>query len=101
MNKNLIVQRKTEVPDGMGGFEASWVNIGYTAARISPTSAATRAQYNQLGIGASHTVFVPPRANVHEGDRLVYGSRVLKVNGITDPSEARHHLELVCEEVRG
>jgi SPP1 family predicted phage head-tail adaptor len=100
MNKTVTIRRQVNTPDGMGGFETICTEIGQTVARISPTSSHTRAQYNQIGVAASHMVVAPSGADVCEGDQLIYGTRVLKINGITDPSEAGHHLELVCEEVR-
>lgn len=96
----VTVYRQTMAPDGKGGFTETWKETADYFARIAPASANTRVQYSKLGVSISHTVFALPSADIREGDRIHYGSRVFKVNGVTNPHEMNHHLEISCEEVK-
>lgn len=96
----ISVQREKLAPDGKGGFNKTWEPVADYFARIVPASANTRVQYSKLGVSISHTVFALPSADIREGDRIHYGSRVFKVNGVTNPHEMNHHLEISCEEVK-
>lgn len=99
LNKVLIIERKKPTPDGAGGETLAWVAIGTTKAMVSPASLNSVVKYQAMGVNISHTVYLPPTAEVIDGDRFLYGARRLYVKGgPKNPAEAGHHLEVQCEE---
>lgn len=101
-DRTVVIERTgNRISDGMGGFTTGPpILIPDLPVRISPLSARDRVLYQQYQYPVTHKVFAPGEAGVSPGEALVLDDgRRLLVHGVLNPSEAGHHLELLCEEI--
>jgi head-tail adaptor len=101
-DRTVSIERQgSKVSDGMGGFiSGPPIVVPNVPVRISPLSARDRVLYQQYQYPVTHKVFAPGEAGVSPGEALILDDgRRLLVHGVLNPSEAGHHLELLCEEI--
>lgn len=99
LNKTLTIERQKDDPDLMGGSIKNWVAIGATKAMVSPAALSSIVKYQAMNVKITHTLYLPPTADIKDGDRLTLGARHFIVKGgPKNPAEAGHHYEVACEE---
>ena len=98
LNQTATVLRKAEVPDGIGGFQDTWSEVGQAKVRLSPVRGQKLILYQQAGFRVTHTAYAPGNADIRPGDRLQLGPRLFHVESVLNPSEMGHHLEVLCWE---
>lgn len=97
LNRDLERWRRTDTPDGSGGYESSWVQVDTVAARLSSPSPAERQTAAQEGVDVSHVAYLHPDSDVARGERLVDGDLNVEVVSVVTPSVA-HHRRAVCRQ---
>ncbi len=102
-NQTLTLQSVTETADSQGGVTSVWADVGNFRGRISPLSSAERLAQNKVGQFTSHWVYCDPMivttANRIKYDYSTTGTAYFEILGITNPSEAYHHLEINAREL--
>jgi SPP1 family predicted phage head-tail adaptor len=96
-DKTLILQRKTRIDDGQGGWIEDWQTVGTIRGRFRPASASERTAAAQEQAVISHVLYCAADEDVCRGDRVVLGNLIVEVTAVREPSYAGHHLE--CEGV--
>ncbi|MFE9381779.1 phage head closure protein [Streptomyces sp. NPDC007025] len=97
LNASADVWRPSRTPDGMGGWEESWSQVGTVRARFSQPSATERVVADQSGSQLSHVVYLRPDADVRRGDELRQPGRILAVLATFEPSTPGTYLRADCE----
>jgi SPP1 family predicted phage head-tail adaptor len=98
LNQTLTLQTLTETADGQGGVTSVWTNAGSFRARISPLTSQERLIQNKETMTTTHKVYCDPML-VTPKDRIKWGDYYFEIIGITNPSEAYHHLEIDVREI--
>jgi SPP1 family predicted phage head-tail adaptor len=99
-NNTFAVERKSRTGDGHGNFPFTWSSVGSLSGRIRPASGREREVAAQEGREISHVLYVLADADIARGDRVTTGDLVVEVQGVREPSEAAHHLEVDCKETQ-
>ena len=99
LNKCIILQSKTNVADGMGGFTATWGDQATVWAAIWPVKATDIVRTNQDVIVITHRIIIRYRTGLKSDWRIKFGSRYFDIVSIINPNEANESLELLCKEV--
>jgi SPP1 family predicted phage head-tail adaptor len=97
-NNTLTLQTLAETADGQGGTTSVWTDAGSFRARISSLSAQERLIQNKTTAVSTHKIFCDSMT-VTTADRIKWGDVYFQITGITNPSEAYHHLELLVTEI--
>lgn len=97
-NHTLTLQSLTRTSDSQGGFTESWSDIGTFDARISILSAAEKMAQDKVTTLATHRVYCESMV-VTTADRIKWGTYYFQIVGITNPSEAYHHLQMDVLEI--
>ncbi len=97
-NQILTLQTETKTSDGMGGFSYAWSDLGSFRGRISPLSAQERLIQDKNTMATTHRVFCDPMTVTSE-NRIKWGSFYFEIEGIRNPSELYHHLEMDVREI--
>ena len=91
------------VPDGDGGVTQDWANLDPTHvyAEIKP---ATAKDLERVAAGtvigtASHVVTFPYHPQVSLSTRILFGTRVFSVTGVSNPEERNVETICVCVEL--
>jgi SPP1 family predicted phage head-tail adaptor len=99
--ERAAIQELTRTRDNQGGWADSWATIsnGTVWARISPLSGAVELHgQGQKQVGR-YEVEIRYRSGLTINHRILWGSRVLRITGITDPKSMHEKLLLTCEEL--
>jgi hypothetical protein len=84
-----------------GGRVATWTAVHtQIQAWVQPARAAVVALYAQQGIRVDHRVYVYENLGAQVGDRVKYGARYLKIEGVRDTCGLSRFWVLDCAEVR-
>lgn len=97
-NRTLVLQRSTLTSDNMGGQTKAWADAGSFKARVSPLTAAERLTQDKETMLTTHRVYCD-NINIMPDDRIKWGTFYFEIVGITNPSEAYHHLEIEVREI--
>ena len=98
LNKRVILQTVTQSTDGGGGFTDSWANTDTLWAGIEELTGSEGFEGQQTAASLSHRVTLRYRTGVTPQLRLLYGSRVFKINAVLNPGQRNELLELLCTE---
>jgi SPP1 family predicted phage head-tail adaptor len=100
MNETYTVSRTSRLPDGQGGWTKAWVEIGSVPGRMRPANSAERQVALQEEREITHVLYVRATADIARGDQVEGGGIAVEVQGVRNPSQAGHHLEIDCRETQ-
>lgn len=98
LNNTLTLQSLTETDDGQGGVTQTWADVGSFKARVSPLSSQERLMQDKTTNTTTHKIYCN-NLTVTPVDRIKWGTVYFEITGITNPSEAYHHLEIDVREI--
>jgi SPP1 family predicted phage head-tail adaptor len=98
LNNTLTLQTLTETADGQGGVTRAWADDSSFRARISPLTSQERLTQDKATNATTHRIYCDAMSVTFE-DRIRWGSYYFEIVGITNPSEAYHHLEIDVREI--
>jgi SPP1 family predicted phage head-tail adaptor len=99
LDKRVSLQTATNAQDASGNFSQTWSTTATIWAAIEPLNAREIEQAKTFSDAVSHKVTIrhrstPPTAK----QRILYGSRVLLINGVVNTQEAGVETVLYCTE---
>lgn len=101
MRQRITIQEPTRTRDAYGGRVQPWdaVTGGEVWASVSPIGEFERQAYaHDLG-GITHIVWIRhPGFEVTKRNRILYGTRVLEVRGVSQPDERGRWVRIRAEE---
>jgi len=97
LNHEFTVERRARVGDGQGGWTITYIGIGTVWGRMRPATANERVRADAEEEQITHVLYTRP-GDIVRGDRVTWGTLVVEVLGIREPSEAEHHYEVDCLE---
>lgn len=92
----VTLQSPLRVADEIGGAAIAWSDAGAVWAAIEATRVAQAEAFDTAASTAGFRVTVNRRDNVRAGWRVVWGTRVLRVVGVSDYGAPA--VVLFCEE---
>lgn len=93
------LQRRVPVDDGAGGSTISYATVTGVWLGVSTQLGRELVEAKKLNARVSHFVTTRYRSDITPDMRLVFGSTVLDIKFIGDPTHQRQSLNLLCEEV--
>jgi hypothetical protein len=100
MTHTVNVLRLTGAKDAAGG-ETGATTTAYTGlrCRVQPVSSNWLIRYAVRQSDTTHAVFFVDNPTLYIGDKIIYNSRTLYVQGIRDQQEAGRVLVADCKEI--
>jgi len=102
LNRKLVLEAPQRVPDGAGGFEQSWVELGTIWAELRPRAGNERRLGSAIISQSSHLVIVraapfgaPSRPTAAQ--RFREGDRVFRILSVSESDAAGRYL--VCASI--
>lgn len=93
----VTFQAKTFTPDGMGGSVVSWSNVIATLAKIEPISAREAYLYDRRQSEVTHKIIVRYSSLINNELRIVFGGKVLEIEGVLNLEERNRWLEITAK----
>lgn len=101
LRHRIQVQERTTTQDAWGEPLDTWTTVLRLWAELRDLSGREFLEARQVeGAAIATRLRIRWRPDVHEGQRVVIGGRVLEVAAVLDPDGRRRWLELACTEVR-
>ncbi len=98
LRQRIIIQQKTDTPDGQGGCDSTWSTFATRWARVKPVSAKERSFAKKLEHNITHIVTIRHLSGVLTNMRVLHDSRILQIHGVLNREERSIWIDLNCEE---
>lgn len=98
LQSHVSLERLTLIPDGIGGSQSVWAEIGTPWAYIIPATAWENLQSMQLESPITHTFYIRYRDDITPRDRFTFRGRLFNIRSIIDIEEKKLFMELKCQE---
>lgn len=98
LRNELALEHCVPVPDMIGGYAETWVEIASVFAMIEPISAKSEFAGQPLET-VTHRITIRHRSNIASGMRLRRQDRVFAVVTIHDPDDSGRYLVCLAREV--
>jgi len=98
LNKTIILQYKTMVPDGMGGYTTTWADAATVWAAIWPISANEQIQAMGQQMTITHRIRIRYRNTIKASWRVKFGDRYFNIVSVVDPNMAHRWLDIMVKE---
>jgi SPP1 family predicted phage head-tail adaptor len=100
MKHRVNIEAPTLVPDGMGGFTATYTTIATSiAASIWSITANEQIQANASTMVVSHRIRMRYRSDIKANWRLKHENKYYNIVSIIDQNQDHRMLELLCKAV--
>lgn len=100
LRHRVRLQRADRTDDGAGGATIRFVDVCWVHARVTTTMTRTMVEAKKLNPKLTHMVQLRYREGINKPDyRFVFGTKVLMIDGIDDPTGERIELVALCEEL--
>lgn len=87
----IMVKYRTQVSDGEGGFNITWVNRYNIWAEICPMSASQRFEYSSVNVDASHRIKILGNLDFQDNTKYVNDSWSITWSGILGANIQIHY----------
>lgn len=91
---NVIVQRYSEMDDGMGGVEYGWEEIGQISGVLDQLDGDEVLASDKLGELSSHIFIIFKMEDVKRGDRFIINDEIYNVTNVDNPNNLNRQLEI-------
>lgn len=104
LSSRIVIQRKTQAADGMGGFTETWSAGDSVWAMWKPMSGAERVQAMRITPSVAVRAVIRFRGDVNgapyysAADRVQYRGRTYNITAVIDVDDAGEWLELLLTE---
>lgn len=98
LRHRIDLQSYTDYIDIYGKPDRSWTTYATVWAQITPTSSSESINGLQLNASTTHAVLIRYREDVQANHRVLFGSRVLNIQGVRNLDETNIATGLTCQE---
>lgn len=98
LRHRIDLQSYTDYTDIYGKIDRAWVTYATVWAQITPTSSNESINGLQLNTSTTHAVLVRYNPLVQANHRVLFGARVLNIQGVRNLDEMKIATALVCIE---
>lgn len=97
---DVIIERKTTVPNGIGGFVTTWGTHLSIKGKMRPLSGKEQLSADKTTVFATHKLYCA-LADITEMDRVVFDGGVYEIKNIPkDVMNMHNHYEIDLEYVK-
>lgn len=105
LRHTITIQRYTATQDSLGALVVTWATLITARAMVEAVGAQGRLETTPKQDLATVTYRVRIRhrtdATPVPKDRVIYGSKTLNIESVTDPTGRRREYVLMCTEILG
>lgn len=99
LNRRVTLEAQALVPDGVGGFTASWNTLATVWAALEPISGGDVFGPDASEARVRTRITVRRRTDVFAGMRVNDGERLYGINAVLDDGPRSQFLKLVTEQL--
>lgn len=95
--ERVTLQTRPGVEDGGGGRSKVWTDLTTVWARVQPMGGREQVEAMQERSTVGYRVTMGYRTDVAADMRAIWRGETLNIRAVTDPTERRQELVLLCE----
>ena len=92
----IVIQRLTQVSNGMGGYTDTWSTHLTINGRIRPLNGNERLSADKTTLFATHRLYCDV-IDIKESDRVLYNSKIYQVKFVSNVMNFDRHLQVDLE----
>lgn len=105
LNRRLVLESPVRTPDGAGGYDETWLELGTLWAAITPRAGRmARGPLDEVSRGGFRIVVraapVGHSGRPEPGQRFRMDTRLFRIEAVTEEEPAGLYLVCQCEEER-
>lgn len=100
LNRQIIIQKPTDTPDGAGGDVRVWTPFLTLWAQVSPSTGTEPFFAEQMYPKLTVTFTIRYRKGITAAMRVVYGTRLFNIRSVEETQDSRVYLKLHSEELQ-
>ena len=98
LRSRIAFEKEVKVSDGYKGFTVTWQTVCVVWASVDPLSGREYFYAHQVKAEVTHRVKIRYNEKVTAEMRIVYRTRILKIESIIDMEEKREFQEILAKE---
>jgi SPP1 family predicted phage head-tail adaptor len=96
LDQRVTLQHRITAPDGGGGYETSWSDIGTIWAKVVPLGAVETLTAQQSESRVSYQIWVRWRPDLGADMRLIWRGKTFDIIGVADAGPRVETVRLDC-----
>jgi SPP1 family predicted phage head-tail adaptor len=101
LRHEIVLQTNTPAKDTNHAAIDSWSTLATVRAKIEPLTGSERFEAMKVSSEISHKVTIRYLSTVTAATRILWGSRILKIEAPLNIDERSHEMVLLCSEPSG
>ena len=97
LNRRLVLEAPSDVPDGAGGVTRSYATATIVWAQLSPIAAHSELAADALGVAVTHKIVIRAGRSVSAPHRFRDGARIFQVVSWRESAD-RRFTEIAAQE---
>lgn len=98
LRHRLVIQRRVETRDAIGGISARWATLATRWGSVEPLTGRELTYAQQVEALVTHRIEMRYFPNLAPTYRLKYGDRVFQIESVVNPGEIGATMTLLCTE---
>jgi SPP1 family predicted phage head-tail adaptor len=98
LRHRITLQEERPTRDSYKAEVLGWVDVATVWAAVEPLRGREYFSAQQVNSEVSHRVTIRYRSGVTSAMRVLFGSRVLQIDGVINVNEQNRELQLMCIE---
>jgi SPP1 family predicted phage head-tail adaptor len=94
----VTIQTESRVEFGGGAYTTSWNTESTVWAWCQPISVTNDEVYNKKQQFTKWKVIMRYLSTLNNTKRLLYNAKILRIEGVSDPTNKKRLIEVICEE---
>lgn len=100
LRHQITLQQPTKGRDARGGITETWVTFKANVwAGVEPIKGREYFESQQVNAEVSHRIVLRYLQGVNPRMRVLWGTRIFRIESVIDPEERHRELQLMCIEV--
>lgn len=100
LDQRITFQKRSSVPDGMGGSTTTWVNVGTLDtvwAHVRAKSGREVTEFDRVNAQASQLFVIRKRNDILESYRILWDGEAFNIRHIPKPKTRAMYMEIEAE----
>ena len=97
MRHQIVIEKPSRVPDGMGGFSTTWAAAATVWAAVTPLNATERLENLRAGVSITHRLRMRFRADLTSSWRFLHAGQYYDIISPIDQGNNHRWLDVLCK----
>ena len=97
LDQQIVIERETLTPDGMGGSESLWSTHITRWALVKPVSGSEKTEHDTVNAIAAYAFIIRNPADVTDSDRILWGGDYYNIRSVMKSKSRALYISIEAE----